>query len=539
VYTPARIVDFILDVGGYKANEELETVTVLDPACGAGIFLERAVNVLHAHLVARGRARHLAAAVEANLWGVDIDAGACAIARSAVRNRVAALSGRPLPGAFFAANIVEADFLFGPEVEQLRPIRGAGIAHIVGNPPYVPTTRLAAAYKERLRRAFSSAAGRIDLYSVFIERALKLLRPSGRLSVITPDKFLTSYSARSLRSLILRTSAIRAIARFSSHAIFEGAATVPCVTVLEKGARAAQIRVLTCGYRGDSGRVEAIEVRTLPQAALTQAAWSTVPQRTAELIARLRSGHHTLSDLTVRISAGPATGRDNLFLLPRGRTDDVERELLRPAIRGRDLMAYRTVDPGLDLIVPYTFEKSGISKPIRLADFPRAAHYFKQRKEELMSRHCVRVWQKEWFTFHDEPGLDLATVRKILVPDVANSNRFAIDDGTYFPLHSVYYILAKQDVDLSYVVAVLNSSISAFIIRTEAPVVKDGFYRYRQQFLMTLPVPFAPRRTRAEVLAAAAAGDHARVDRLIQRVFGIEDSAYATIEAKLSDRIAA
>ncbi len=257
VYTPAHLVDFVLERAGYAAGAALEPGTLLDPACGCGVFLERSVAVLAARFAAagidprsRGGRTEFVDAVSYSLYGVDVDVQACELARRALRSAVAAATSSLLPADSFEDNIVEADFLLASEPAGLPPAVRGGFDFVVGNPPYVSATRLDHAYKSRLRLALESASGRLDLYTLFIERSLSLLRDEGRLAFITPDKFLVSESARSLRSLVAREGAVRSVARFPSHKVFDDAATVPCVTVIERQTPCAvsedDVEVLEC-----------------------------------------------------------------------------------------------------------------------------------------------------------------------------------------------------------------------------------------------------------------------------------------------------
>jgi hypothetical protein len=529
VYTPPHIVQFVLEQAGYRPQQAIDDKPLLDPACGAGAFLEQAVAVLLQRLQRNGtdyRTRsgfqRFLKLVEEQLWAVDSDERSCEIARNVVSGTIDYLTGHRPPEGFFRFNVLTADFLLDAAVEDLPPIHERTLAFLVGNPPYVPTTRLSNNYKERLRNSFQCASGRIDLYTVFVERALALLPERGRLALITPDKFLTSYSARALRSHVLQTSAVRSIALFQSHKVFGNAATVPCVTVLEKGAAKKPVAVRKCISLPDRAHVQIVEDRKIDHFEPGAAEWRVASHDIAKLVTKLQSRHPTLREATYRISAGPATGRDGVFVFPTSGCPDVEPELLRPAIRGRDIDSYSIRDSGLSILLPYTFDGVGTPALIRLRDYPRTARFLDKHREELSARHCVRVWGKAWYEYHDQPAMDLTTQPKILVPDVANSNRFAVDSGS-FPLHSAYYILAKPGLNLDYLAAVLNSSVAAFLIGIHSPLVKDGFQRYRQQFLMSLPIPLASATDVRSIAKAVNVGDSARADELVQGLFGLNE----------------
>ena len=428
-------------------------------------------------------------AVERQLYGVDLDPHACALSRQTVRAAVERLTRSPARGDFFAGNVLNADFLLSDELEALSERLG-GFDLIIGNPPYVPTTRLSSLQKEGLRLRFKTAGGRLDLYTLFMERSIGLLAPGGRLTFITPDKFLISKSSSPLRALLLKEMRLCSIARFRSHRVFEKAATVPCVTVFERSSERGTFEVLLCNSVETSpGMVTTNHRYSLQQASLGTEAWQLLPAADQKLLRRLECDHPTLEQVSIRISAGPATGRDGIFIVDGEAAAALEPELLRRAIRGRDILPYRLVNSGLHIIVPYEYDQSGSASLVDLARYPRARRWLEGRRGELESRHCVREWQKQWYDWHDRASCDLSRRAKILVPDVAMGNRFAVDEGKFFPLHSAYYILLKDGTDPYYVTAVLNSRVCEYLIRLHAPVVKDGFLRYRQQFLSRLPVP--------------------------------------------------
>lgn len=533
VYTPTHLVDFVLDQAGFRSDVAIEKLRLVDPACGGGAFLSGAVVRLAQRFRARGTRLHTARGAERflracdrSLFGVDVDAEACELSRAAVQAMAATvIHPRGVPAEFFARNVVHADFLLD---EQVRSLGGrAGFDLVVGNPPYVPTTRLSAAEKDRFRELFHTASGRIDLYILFFERALELLRGHGRIAFITPNKLLTNMSAAPLRELLRSQASVRMIAEFDSHKVFPEAATVPCVTIVD-GAPSPGRKT---DYLRCTGAEECVRVTHESRHDLPDGEWRLGEPGVLGLLERLRQKHPPLADFVSRISAGVATGRDNIFVLPTARADELglEPALRHPAVRGKDVLARGLQPSGLDVIVPYLDDAEGVPRLVDLKSYPRILKYLRLHRADLSERHCVRTWGKAWYDLHDPWSFNIAACAKILVPDVAFSNRFASDPGGACPLHSAYYLVPHTDEDLAYLTAVLNSSVVEFCIRATAPVVKDSFIRYRKQFLKSLPVPKATAQRRAAFLRASDR------ERAAAELFGVSthdmEAMHAFVEA--------
>lgn len=541
VYTPEHLVDFVLSEGGYRRGAGIGGATLLDPACGAGAFLCGAAKILCHHLQdsgldptsKRGSATYRDV-VQRLIFGIDVDPHACSLARISLRGIVESLTGHQVDANFGSNNILCADFL-RPESWELirRPAGSQTFDFIVGNPPYVAATRLAAAEKARLREQFVTASGRVDLYTVFIECSLGLLSQGGRLAMITPDKFLSSETARALRSFIVAHAAVRTIAHFTSHRVFPDAATVPCVSVLERGRPQETVTLLECRANADAVHIESRS--QLSPSELTPRSWHLRRPLLRALADRIKKAHGSLGAHVDRISAGPATGRDSIFVFPALEAPKVEPELLRSAVRGRDLKAFRIEDPGLKVLVPYHLENAQPTL-VRLTDFPSARRYLEEHREELEKRHCVREWGKDWYDLHDQVLFDLAATKKILVPDVADSSRFVVDGGRYLPLHSVYYLIPKNPDDAHFLTAVLNSSVCEFIVRLTSPIMKDGFSRYRRQFLLALPIPNCTAATKRRISLASEEGDESKSEALVSSLFGLSTSEQRQVSKFLVER---
>lgn len=534
VYTPEYLARFTLDLVECTSNTLLDDAPLLDPAAGGGVFLCEALRRAAIRIgggttpIPRVRRPELIRYATANLFGVEKDPRARAFALASLRATFYELAPGSLPAGFLERNIIVDDFLVGTMVARLRPLRRDGFAFIVGNPPYVPTTRLPAHYKNQLRAFFSTAVGRVDLYTLFFERALPLLRDDGVLAFISPDKFLISETSRRFRRFLVSAGSLRTIARFRSHKVFPNAAVVPCITVIANKIAhvSSDVRVLSCDAVGDR-HVKVTAEMSVVHDELGETPWQLRPPRLLAIVNDLQRAFPVLGNLSKRISAGLATGRDSVYIRPEADFADIESELLRPAVRGRDIAAFEIVDPGLRILLPFDFT---VTPPqlLNLTGFPAARRWLEQHRGDLEKRHSVRVWEKRWFDLHDQPAEDVARQSKILVPDVAQSCRFAVDHGKFVPLHSAYYIVPHDASSIDATAALLNSSTVEFLLRLLTPVAKDGFSRFRRQFLAAIPVPPISADD-SRILSRGADLPREELNERARHLYNISRQQFATI----------
>ena len=98
-----------------------------------------------------------------------------------------------------------------------------GFDIVVANPPYVDSeemTKTGLGLREVYSSTFKSAKGNWDLYVVFVERGLQILKKDGIISYIVPNKLIGAKYAESLREILLRKN-IKEIQDFSIVEVFE------------------------------------------------------------------------------------------------------------------------------------------------------------------------------------------------------------------------------------------------------------------------------------------------------------------------------
>ncbi len=145
-------------------------------------------------------------------------------------------------GAAAAAGRDNAAFHWQLEFVDVFAGRGSdgGFDAIIGNPPYIRIRAL----KQTAPRAatyypdfYLTARGNFDIYALFVERGLALLRPHGRLGFILPNKFFDVAYGEPLRQLLAERRMIAEIVDFGAEQVFPAATTYTCLLFLDSARR--------------------------------------------------------------------------------------------------------------------------------------------------------------------------------------------------------------------------------------------------------------------------------------------------------------
>ncbi|HZJ35514.1 MAG TPA: N-6 DNA methylase, partial [Gillisia sp.] len=246
----------MLDAQLKEYREWLLQLTICDPACGSGAFLNQALEFLMAehsyvdelesqllgyNLVFPDVENHI---LERNVYGVDINEESVEIARLSLWLRTAK-KGRKLTS--LSNNIkcgnslidefkIAGELAFNWQQEFPRIFEKGGFDAIIGNPPYVGEKGHAKVFddlkkvpkwKEFYRR-------RSNTYYFFIKHGIDLLRTGGFQSLIIPREFISADWSNKVRKSILEESKIEAVVDFMESKVFEDAGTSSLVLTQRK-----------------------------------------------------------------------------------------------------------------------------------------------------------------------------------------------------------------------------------------------------------------------------------------------------------------
>ena len=438
-----------------------------------------------------------------------------------------------------------------------------GFDAVIGNPPYVriqgfPTEQIA-----YFARTYKSATGNFDLYIPFIERGFRLLRPSGRLGMITPNKFLRTDYGEGLRRVLAFEKSLSRIVDFGASQVFS-ATTYTCLLFLQRGGlgsfEAAQVLA-------DEKSLAAAVFSARAVDCLSEKPWSFEDEATARLLAKLERNAVRLLDLPTDMSRGSSTGDDEVFVVEPG-TVPLEREALRVPLFASDFGRYHFAPSGKwQVIFPYDIV-GDTSRLISERDFrsrlPKTFAYLAERHAALKRRKQF----KEWFGYSAPRNLELHDRAHIAVPLLADRGLFTLIPqgwrGRLCPMASGGFTItlgAAVKVKPEYVLGIVNSKLLFWRLRRTSNIFRGGWITCTKQYFGELPIrsidfsntsdrtmhdrmvslaeqmlglhqQLASARTPHEqtALERQIAATDAQIDRLVYQIYGLTEEEVKIVE---------
>jgi len=234
----------------------------------------------------------------------------------------------------------------GRRVYPGEPIQTLGFDAIVGNPPYrmLQPHNTSAEVLAYLRKHYVAAEFKIDLFHLFLQRAVSLLKNDGYLSYIVPTTILNNVYAETLRGWLMDRCCIQQIA-VARDRVFADADVHTSVLVFrsEWNGEARQANEVKTAALDEAFAVNPVftsRTRQSTFSGLPGRVWNIlVNEQNASLISRLTNNFLRLENVAT-INRGLITGdREKYFAKTKKTAEHV------PIIAGSDVHRYHTGRP--------------------------------------------------------------------------------------------------------------------------------------------------------------------------------------------------
>lgn len=490
-------------------------ITILDPACGSGAFLNAALQFLMAEhkLIDEMEAKVTGSAIEFqgvensilenNLFGVDINEESVEIAQLALWLRTAKPHRKlntlnqniKCGNSLISDPAIAGDKAFDWQKEFPQVFENGGFDVVIGNPPYVQLQSLGVMSDTYAQCGYETYNKSADLYCLFTERGFNLLKPGGMQSFIMPNKWMLVSYGKELRRFMAKTD-LQQIINFGDVQFFDEATIYVCIFVTRKSdERAAEVQALSLNqktYHGDFLREVTSQLAAYPSETFGEAEWIIQPKAHFDVLKKMQQGI-ALKDMPISINYGIKTGYNDAFFID-GATrerliaeDPKSAELIHPLLRGRDLQAWFASNDDQYLINPHNgIPKKNIS-PINIDDYPAIKRHLEQFYDKLAKRGDKGITP---YNLRNCDYVEEFSKPKIMYPNMTSLFPFIYDEKGFFGNDKTFMITANDDcVNLKFITAILNSRLCKLWIWYNCPELQGGTREIRKVYFENFRIP--------------------------------------------------
>jgi len=465
-------------------REWLKGITICDPACGSGAFLNAALRFLmeehkqidtmekkvtNSDIEFPGIENYI---LENNLFGVDINEESVEIARLALWLRTAkkcrklsSLNDNIKCGnSLISDSEIAGEKAFNWQAEFPQVFAKGGFDVVIGNPPYVNVENIPVADKDYYKTAYKSFFKRSDLFSLFVEKGLtELSKKDGKVAFIIPSIVLNNLSYQPLRDLFLDNHWLREVS-YVGGAVFSDATVDTSILVFEKkGVEEITLRHAVNFFEPSIHSVPSDYFKTFKNAI-------SIGEENADTITdKMFLQDFATVDEHFTVFQGIVTGNNDAFIFETEEdaiSKGIEKELLHTYCLGRDIGKWEMRN--LERKIMY------VDKNTPLEEYHGAISWVAPFKDNLvLRRECVKG-SIPWYALQwARVKTELDTKEKILIQRTRNESLkirivATIDKTGIYSAESIINVIPKTgEYSIYFLLSLLNSKLFNYLFATK------------------------------------------------------------------------
>lgn len=362
-----------------------------------------------------------------------------------------------------------------------------GFDIVIGNPPYVQMQKNGGKLAKELEKFKYKTFERTgDLYAIFYERGIKILKEGGIETFITSSQWMKAAYGKSLRKYFLSKNPLKLI--LLGPGAFESATVDTNILVIQNKANKKQLTGATITDLQQLNEPANLQLEAMPY--VNEETWAISDLSKQAINEAILKKGKPLKDWKIRIYRGVTTGYNEAFII-----DDVKRKeliksdsklknIIKPILKGREIDKYLTIWEGEHIVfIPWHFplhDNSSIQGASSVAEkkFAKEYHslyqYLKSHKKGLSERNIDETGVRyEWYalqrcaaTYKEE-----FLKEKIIWKRIGSKLRFSFYEDEIFTLDSTCIATGEK---VKYLTCLLNSRLCNYQLLENAPKTGMG-----------------------------------------------------------------
>lgn len=383
--------------------------------------------------------------------------------------------------------------------------RFVGFDCVIGNPPYIQLQKMGTDADTLQKMNYETYERTGDIYCLFYEMGMKLLKPGALLSFITSNKWMRANYGKSLREHLSSKYNPTLLIDFANNKIFDSATVLVNILSLEKCGN--QGHTISCSVEDGfdvSKLSDYVQTHAVSSSFSSSDSWSILSEIERSIKEKIEAVGTPLKDWDIQINYGIKTGFNDAFIIDSVKRNEIlsacqteeERqrtaEIIRPILRGRDIKRYCYEWAELYIIATFPSRQYDIDNYPTLKEFLLSfgiERLEQTGKEYIIDGEIVKARKKtnnKWFETQDSISYwDEFSKPKIIYPNMTKFLPFAYDTSGLVTNQKCFIITGKR---LAFLTAFLNSSLFKFCFADKFPELQGRTRELSKIFMDEIPV---------------------------------------------------
>mgnify|MGYP001061526661 CR=1 FL=1 len=368
-----------------------------------------------------------------------------------------------------------------------------GFDIVIANPPYIQLQKAfddqrkyADLYKHENYQTFDRTG---DIYCLFYEKGIELLKPCGFLTYITSNKWMRASYGEKLRAFFSQYQPVELIDLGPD--VFETATVDTNIIIIKKTKNNSdQFKAVTL-KKDEKNNLSNVFENKDSYIKISPSAWFVGYNLEYRLKEKIEKIGKPLKDWDVKIYYGIKTGLNEAFIITTEKRDEILRnckteeerkrteKIIKPILRGRDIKRYSYEWAGLWVIGTFP------ALNLNIEDYPALKKYFLDnfdirqleqsgKKYPHLGFNARKKTGNKWFETQDQIAYYKEFEKeKIVWNRITDKIIFSLLPSGFYILDSTFMFTGNN---LRYLLALLNSKLCDWWIKISTATLGEGSY---------------------------------------------------------------
>jgi len=383
-----------------------------------------------------------------------------------------------------------------------------GFDIMIGNPPYIQLQKMGKETDILQAEKFKTFKRTGDIYTLFYEKGINLLKERGILTYITSNTWMRTKFGEALRNFFITHSNPIKLLNFEDTKIFPSATVEVNIllTKKEEWDNNLQAVAIKGDYQKGMSINDYLNKNNVIINKLTTDEWFIGDRKEFEIKEKIEKETKLIREIKIKIYRGITTGLNEAFFIDKEireqliKNDKKSEEIIKPLLRGRELNKYFTLVSDNYII----FTRKGIN----IDNYPAIKKYLSKYYEKLKPKKNKndKIGRKpgdyKWFEIQDNTAYYKEfSKEKLFWIQLSDINRFSYSNDEVFATNSCFFLTLDDSCKLSvkYLNAILNSRLILYYFNMIGSSSGVGTLEWTKVSTEKLPIKIVEKKKQKKI----------------------------------------